>query len=232
VILIRKGRPPAALVTYRRTPDTTTDPPRDARYDGPGFEAVKPAVREALVAEQRGVCCYCNDRITPTDTGMKIEHRVPQRGADGDATRDLDWPNLLGACCGTIPAPAGRGARLLHCDSAKGDQRLSLDPTEASHMAAIGYTRGGRVTSSRLEHQGEIDGVLNLNADALVERRTRALSVLQDELQRRYGVRDLPEEKLQKLLAQTRDPSGGALRPFAGFVCWWLERTIRKVSSR
>lgn len=227
MIQVRKGPPPAALTTYRATPDASVDPPRPARYDGPGFEAVKQAVRDALVAEQRGVCCYCNDRIAPTEAGMRIEHRVPQHGAHGDATRDLDWSNLLAACPGAIPNPQGKGARVLHCDAAKGDTPLSLDPTQASHTDAVGYTRAGTVTSTRLEHQQELDAVLCLNVKPLVERRQRVLSVFQAELGRRYGARDLPRPKLEKLLEQVRDPPG-QLRPFAGLLSDWLRRALRK----
>ena len=178
MIHVRKRAPPPELTTFRLTPDTSVDPPRPATYDSPGVEAVKPAIRAALVAEQRGVCCYCTDRIKPTDADMKIEHRVPQRGPAGDAARTLDWGNLLGACRGAVPNASGRGAMTLHCDSSKAEQALPIDPTDASHVAAIGYTRGGRVTSSRGEHQRAIDVVLNLNADALVARRRRALDAL------------------------------------------------------
>jgi uncharacterized protein (TIGR02646 family) len=229
VILVRKRAPPPALTTYRLAPDTSTDPPRPARYDGPGFESVKPAIRDALVAEQRGVCCYCTDRIAATDEGMKIEHHVPQRGQWGDAARDLDWSNLLGACCGSVPNPNGRGAMVLHCDSAKGDRPLPVDPTDPAHVAAIDYTRRGHVTSTREEHQRSLDEVLNLNADSLVERRRRALDALQRELVRRYGAGSLPAKKLDALLAQIREPQG-PLRPFAGYLAWWVERARRKAA--
>lgn len=229
MILVRKRAPPPTLTTYRLSLDTTADPPRPARYDGPGFESVKPAIREALVAEQRGVCCYCTDRIAPTDDNMKIEHHVPQRGEWGDPTRDLDWTNLLGACCGSVPNPKGRGAMVLHCDSAKGDRPLPIDPTDATHVAAIDYTRRGEVTSTREEHRRALDEVLNLNADALVERRRRALDELKRTLAQRYTARSLPADKLGKLLAQLREPQG-PLRPFAGYLAWWVERALRKAA--
>lgn len=187
MILIRKGQPPQALTTYRLTPDTTGEQPRAARYnddDAHFTSVVKPTMREALVREQRGLCCYCNDAIDATNAGMKIEHRVPQHGPWRDASRDLQWTNLLGACCGAIDNPRGRGAKVLHCDSSKADHPIALDPTEASHL-----------------------------------KRT---------LRERYGVSSLRASQFQKLLDQYRDPPGGSLRPFAGYLCWWLERAVRK----
>lgn len=227
MIHVRKGPPPAALTTCRATPDTSVDPPQPAHYDGPGFEAVKQDVREALVAEQRGVCCYCNDRIAPTEAGMHIEHRVPQHGEHGDPTRDLDWTNLLAACPGAIPNPLGKGPRVLHCDAAKGHTPMSLDPTQAAHVGCIEYARSGKVTSTRKAHQDELDAVLCLNVKPLVERRQRVLSVFQAELGRRCGARVLPRPMLEKLREQVRDPHG-QLRPFAGVLCDWLERALRK----
>jgi len=220
VIPVRKGPPPPALTTYRLT--------RDARYDGAGFNSVKPSRREALVAEQRGVCCYCTDRTEATEAGMKVEHHTPQHGPHGGRDRDLDWSNLLGACRGEAPPPRGRGAKMLHCDSAKGEDSVSINPTNPSHMAAIEYERGGRVTSSRPEHQAEIDHTLRLNIEPLLDRRKDALVDLEKELRQRYDVRAFPAAKFEKLLAQTRDPAGQTMRPFAGFLCWWLERALRK----
>jgi uncharacterized protein (TIGR02646 family) len=230
LILIRKGQPPRALVTYRRQVDRTTEPPRPARYDGPGFEAVKPAVREALVASQRGVCCYCTDRIHDAPDRMKIEHRTPQRGPQAAPERDLDWTNLFGACVGVIANPAGRGPMTLHCDAAKGESLIAIDPTDPEHIGALSYLRNGRLLSSRLDHQRDIDDTLNLNAAPLCERRTRALGALQAELNRRYGARSLPADKLRKLLAHHRDPPGDH-SPFAGFLSWWLERAVQKVAG-
>ncbi len=231
MILIRKRPPPQALTTYRLTPDSTGEQPRAARYndDDPHFTTVvKPAMREALVREQRGLCCYCNDRIEATDTGMKIEHRVPQHGPWRDPSRDLDWTNLLGACCGAIDNPRGRGAKVLHCDSSKAERPVALDPTEASHTAAIEYENGGRIHATRPEFDRDLDEVLNLNDETLVERRDKALTVLMHELRKRYGVGSWKASQFQKLLDQHRDPPGGSLRPFAGYLCWWLERAVRK----
>ncbi len=224
MIHVRKGPPPVALTSFRQTLDTSTDPPRRARYDGPAFTEVKAAIRVALCEEQRHVCCYCTDRITLASDAMKVEHRVPQHGPNAAPSRDLDWANLLGACSGS--KPRHRGADALHCDSAKGDAALTLDPTNESHVATISYTRGGRITSSNARFDAELNEVLNLNLDALVELREGALAELTRLLHERHGVNDLPVAKLRKLRDHLRTPPDGRLRPFAGYLCWWLERAI------
>lgn len=229
MILVRKGPPPPALVTFKQTPDTSAEPTRAPRYDGPGFEAVKPAVREALHREQRGLCCYCSSGIAASPEGMKIEHRVPQRGPHGDPSRDLDWANLFGACHGRIAPRAGR--EVLHCDSAKGDQPIDFDPSNASHVAAVGYQRSGRLCSSRDDHQRELDAVLNLNHEALVERRQKTLDDIKRGLATRYPGRTFPADKLRRLRDEIIAPPAGPLRPFAGYIAWWIDRAIRKSSA-
>jgi uncharacterized protein (TIGR02646 family) len=214
-------------VTFQKTPDTSVDPPRRARYDGPGFEDVKPHVRDALHAEQRGLCCYCNGAIQPTAAAMKIEHRVPQHGAHGDPARDLDWTNLFGACLGRTAPRGGREA--LHCDASKGDAALSFDPSNVSHVATVGY-QGARITSSREDFQREFDEVLRLN-DAPREARRRALDDVQAELARRYPDKRFPTDKLRRLREQTRSPAAMRLRPYAGFIASWLDTRIRQQSG-
>ncbi|MBL8680291.1 MAG: hypothetical protein JNK05_14035 [Myxococcales bacterium] len=226
MIRVRKGSPPTELVTYRASLDSTADPPRAARYDGPGFELVKPRVREALVRDQRGLCCYCMARIEASESKMKIEHRVPQRGPSGDASRDLDWTNLFGACCGAIPRASG--SAVTHCDSSKGDASISIDPSEDTHTRAISYERNGRVTSSFAQHQRDIDDVLNLNCDELRARRVDAVQELKQWLSTKYPDRGYPSDKLRLLRDKVlSEPEG---RPYLGFLAWWLERAATKAA--
>ncbi len=226
MIHVRKGREPAALTTYRETPDRSVDPPRRAHYDGPGFERVKPVVREALVHEQRGLCCYCNARIVASNETTKIEHRVPQHGPHGDPSLDLVWSNLFGACHGRSVDVWGKAT--LHCDSAKGDQPVTLDPSNGDHMAAIGYERSGRITSRFPDHQRDLDAVLRLNSDALIARRQAVLDHVKARLARQYPDRAWPRSALERLRDDYDRP--GTLDPDVGYLRWWLSRAIERAS--
>ena len=65
---IAKGREPQSLTAHRKT-----------AHSDYGNYGHKDELRTALVAEQRGLCCYCMDRIR-NDRVTKIEHWRP-RGA-------------------------------------------------------------------------------------------------------------------------------------------------------
>jgi uncharacterized protein (TIGR02646 family) len=103
------------------------------------------ALREALVRDQRGLCCYCMQRIVNPPKGvtasMKIEH-WHARAEDG---AQLAWSNLLGACAGVYPdAPEEdeqgqpkrnkRGevlrAEVYHCDTHRGH----IHPQSEAHL--------------------------------------------------------------------------------------------------
>jgi hypothetical protein len=59
---IAKGPEPASLTAHRLTPHCDYD-----NY------AAKDDLRNALVTEQRGLCCYCMSRIHNGPETMKIE---------------------------------------------------------------------------------------------------------------------------------------------------------------
>lgn len=63
----------------------------------------KDELRQALVREQRGLCCYCMGRIRADTASMKIEHWGSQARFPGD---QLHYQNLLGACLGGQSQPS------------------------------------------------------------------------------------------------------------------------------
>ncbi len=108
-------------------------------------------LRLGLCENQREVCCYCNKRITPQD--LIVEHWSPQ---SEDRLRRLDWNNLLAACSGVTGSDR-------HCDGSKANQPISLNPKNRQHIESLRYTTGGKLKSSRGEHDQELNNVLNLN---------------------------------------------------------------------
>jgi uncharacterized protein (TIGR02646 family) len=83
---ITKKREPASLTEHRAGVH--------CNYDNFG---PKDELREALVADQRGLCCYCMTRISPTAAAMKIEH---WRCQSRYQALQLSYQNLLAACLG------------------------------------------------------------------------------------------------------------------------------------
>ena len=106
---IAKGPEPASLTAHRQTPHCNYD-----NYPDKG------ALRNALVTEQRGICCYCMGRIRNGPATMKIEH---WRSQSGHPAEQLTYRNLLGACLGGHGQPTQPPA-LRH---AKGGPRPTVE---------------------------------------------------------------------------------------------------------
>jgi uncharacterized protein (TIGR02646 family) len=209
---VPKGAEPPPLTEYRAQPG--------ARCDGDsGFPPVKDAVRVALEREQRGLCCYCEQHVQATERGMRVAHCVPQ---SVDETRTLDWRNLLGASRG------GEGSREVHCDVAKGDQEIQIDPTQEAHVATTSFGADGRLRSSREAFQRDIDATPRLNGESLVDRRQRALDDYIRPRTSGYGG-PISRETIERWLTELGGaPEGRALPPFVSFLRWWLERKARR----
>src|SRR5262249_48936634 len=142
---IKKAAEPKSLAQHRSTPH--------ANY---GNYADKDDLRRSLLAEQRGLCCYCLSRIRIFN--MKIEHWHSQNRHPAE---QLDYGNILAACRGN----EGQTRTSQHCDTRKGDTDLSRNPSNPLHKVedVIRFEPDGRVVSDIEAFDDEINGVLNLN---------------------------------------------------------------------
>jgi uncharacterized protein (TIGR02646 family) len=207
-----KASPPDCLTTLRATPG--------ASYAHLSQSGCKQIVREVLVHDQRQLCCYCMERIASSEHQMKIEHWAPQNGARDN---DLDWSNLLGACLGNQDGrsqPAGDR----HCDTAKGENTISIRPTDGSCDSLVEYKRDGTVFSSAPHVQKDLDETLNLNVKRLRDGRKVALKEYLDKLARQNGGA-WPRPILEKELARLREAVPRI--PYDGILISYLARKLK-----
>jgi uncharacterized protein (TIGR02646 family) len=198
---IAKQREPRGLVEYRLA--------------GGAFEnyPAKQDLRERLCNEQKGLCCYCMNRIRPTYDGMKIEHWRPQSDYPDEA---LAYGNLLGACDGGRQQPI----RQQHCDTFKGNRKLSRNPARDAVEERISYAPDGTIRSEDAMLNLELDEVLNLNTPLLKNQREAAVDVIA----RAWRMTDwrARDAMVQRNLArlEAKDP----LSPFEPVHISWLKK--------
>ncbi|MBU2840165.1 TIGR02646 family protein [Acidithiobacillus thiooxidans] len=199
---VRKGPAPASLIQHRQQPH--------ADYDN---YADKAALRQALVAEQRGLCCYCQSRIWATPDGMKIEHWQCQ--AD-HPERQLDYSNLLSACLGGHGRPESKQ----HCDTRKGNNDLCFSVCDLAHPIEreIRFLGDGTIKAEDATIDDALNAVLNLNLPRLVSNRKAVLTAFQQRLQN--GRRVDPERELPRW--DGNEP--GELPEFAQVIVYWLQK--------
>ena len=189
--------------------------------------ADKDALRQALAAEQHGLCCYCMDRIRPELGSMKIEHWQSQTHY---LDRQLDYGNLLGACLGGEGQPAHKQ----HCDTRKGNRDLKWNPATALHKIedCLCYEPDGSIRAHDVDFDRQINDILNLNLPVLKSNRKGVLDALlrwwKYEKARLRG--PVPRERLVR--KRDEHASGdGELKPFCQVAVWWLDRRLQRMAA-
>ena len=209
---ITKGAEPASLTQHRKTPHSDYDNYTD-----------KNGLRAALVAEQRGLCCYCMSRIRNESDKMKIEHWRCQANYPGE---QLVYRNLLGACLGGKgPSPNPQ-----HCDTRKGNLDLLWNPADPDHhvQTRINYERDGTIKSNHDLFNRQLNEVLNLNLPRLKNSRKGVLDGILTWWQR--ARRPVPRSRLAREIAVRSNPYGD-LNPFNQVAIWWLEKKLARMSQ-
>lgn len=205
---IIKSREPQSLTHHRAASPT----------DYEGYHD-KDGLRCSLVAEQRGICCYCMGPIRAEIGSMKIEHwqshsRYPMQR--------LVYSNLLGACMGN----EGQRGSDQHCDSFKGDKDLSRNPATHNVEAIVQFLSDGRIISSNRAFSDELEQVLNLNAPVLVNSRREALRALQRTLDKRGT---LSRQTWERLLARCKgEAPAGDLMPYCQVIVYWIQKKLTR----
>lgn len=205
--VIAKGDEPACLTEHRAMEHSFYQ-----NYQG------KDALRAALVAEQRGLCCYCTSRIVADSQKMKIEH---WRSQTNEATKhmQLDYGNLLGACRG------GEGEPMVnqHCDTRKGGRDLMVNPASLDQeiIDSIRYQSNGEIRSDHPQLDGEIDDILGLNVAFLKSSRKTVLDVVLAWWQNKKPDNTQVQARIAKF-----DNRVGELEPFTPVAIWFLRKRL------
>ncbi|MDO9109702.1 MAG: retron system putative HNH endonuclease [Desulfatirhabdiaceae bacterium] len=100
---------------------------------------IKKTVKEALMAEQGGICCYCERRLADNDS--HIEHFRPQRDPD---LNPLDFTNMLCSCQDQLKKGVPR-----HCGNLKDnwfDDALLISPLDPSCESRFAFTGDGEIS--------------------------------------------------------------------------------------
>lgn len=184
--------------------------------------ADKDAIRKSLVKEQRGICCYCMQRIRASSAEMKIEHwqcqtLYPQR--------QLDYKNLLGACLGG----KGRKQSGEHCDTRKGDCDLTYNPADPTHDVEnlCKFYGNGKIESTDSRFKKEINEILNLNEKFLVNNRKALLDSLKQGFMSKNPTKADVQKELRKWNGEDDDDD---LDPFCQVVIYYLRKKLRRMS--
>ena len=212
---IHKGTEPPTLAQHRQTPHSDYDNFQD-----------KDILRQALVTEQRELCCYCMGRVRAAGDAMKIEHWLCQ--AD-HPTEQLNYRNILGACLGG----EGQLFKNQHCDTRKGDRALMWNPAEPSHQieSRIYYELKGAIRGKQGAFDDQLNDVLNLNLPLLKQNRKGILDAVLEWWRHEKARLKGPVPRDRFVRQRDRYVGGnGQLRPYCQVAVWWLDQHIAKLA--
>lgn len=208
---IIKDREPKSLLEHRLQPF--------ADYDN---YPQKEELRDSLLTEQGHICCYCMQRIKKDK--MKIEH---WRSQDEYPDLQLDYNNLLGACEGNQGLPE----RLQHCDTKKGNARLTINPTDNLKNCEdlIKYLPNGIIYSDDTAINDELNEVLNLNIQTLVNNRKVILDILIQQLKSEQPSGDWTAAMLNKKIQEWSDQNkDGKYKPYCQIAIYYLKKKLSR----
>jgi uncharacterized protein (TIGR02646 family) len=212
---IVKAAEPTSLTEHRLTP-----------HSGYANYAAKDDLRANLVAEQRGLCCYCMGRIRVGHSSMKIEHWRCQANYP---VEQLNYRNLLGGCTGGKGQPTDQQ----HCDTRKGNADLQWNPAEPAHRIEIQikYELDGTIRSANPVFDGQLNEVLNLNLPQIRNNRKGVLTALLDWWNREKGRLRGPVSRVRiEHEIDVRTNGTGELSPYCQVAVWWLKQKLVRMA--
>lgn len=222
---IQKGAPPPAAVRLHAQRASWGE-------EGPGD---KEALRDAAIAEQRGLCAYCNGRLQ-LDHTTSLEHWRPRSDPN---TSHFEWRNLLAVCPGGQQDEwrkvDGKLLSPLHCDKSRGNQSLALNPAAPAPdtEALVRYLPDGKVAATDTRYEDELLKTLNLNAAVLVRSRRSVIDAVISKIQQ---VDKLPghaaQLKAARALLTPYEAPIGDLPPYPLAVLPRLRRAVELAEAR
>ncbi|MBQ9641109.1 MAG: hypothetical protein IJV06_06075 [Bacteroidaceae bacterium] len=222
MILIKKGKAPAAWVEYSSTP-------------GVDYQAI-PELYDSLLKEQGYLCAYCMRRIPVRDRldtdafqvdkeerkWTKEDHRIEHfKPRELYPLLKLQYANMFVCCPGYIGGES-------HCDRRKGAMEMDLSPLRQEVINTISYkSHDGTILSTNENWNRELNEVLNLNTPLLKLNRKSTLNGVISLLSAN-GKSQWSNNVMNSVLEKWKSLDGDLQRKeYCGIVIWFLEKKIR-----
>ncbi len=159
MIHITKSEEPDCLKELREVPEN--------KYENLQGECLN-ITRDLLYDDQKGLCAYCQRRLTSTTF---IEHYIPR---SKDRSKELDFSNFLGVCSGKYYVDKRTGKHIKFCSNIRGNEDLTISPLNETDIETLYYDENNKICSSNQPINNDLNSKLNLNFDELCEERQKS----------------------------------------------------------
>jgi uncharacterized protein (TIGR02646 family) len=174
-------------------------------------ESIKQVLKKALLREQKGLCCYCCNRIV--EDNSHIEHFIPQEVAP---TKVLDYSNLHASCSGYIEdiSTVDRES----CGHRKDnwyDKNLCVSPLDSLCEKIFEYTYDGRIKPHEDDPRAQMM-IEKLGLDTYSLQRAREIAI---DFSGIFEETYIDQDKKEELLSFYNTPDQeGKLLPFCNAI--------------
>ena len=181
---------------------------------------VKSILKNALINEQKGLCCYCCTRIK-TDNSH-IEHIKP-KGNKNYSNLRFSYNNLLASC-------EGFEINNETCGHNKGewyDKKLFISPLDNDYESHFTYTFNGKIQGKINNDAKATEAIyrLNLNSYELENARVAIIdSILKDK-----SLVDCVENIEAEIRHYSMQDANGRLEPFYNIIIFTLNYLLNSI---
>ena len=184
------------------------------------------SIRLSLLKEQGYICAYCMQRIEDNSLKTGIEHWKTRDdyNAEGDNEGTLDYNNLIAVC-------EGKTAGFEHCDTIRGktNPKLTINPTDKRLIEQISFLKNGKIESTNVDIEKDLNEHLKLNLQLLQDNRKKALNDVQkafDILCK--GKKQEQSENIKKRIVQNfmGKNESGYFEPYCAIVAYIYKKYL------
>jgi uncharacterized protein (TIGR02646 family) len=219
MLYIKKESPPDFLIEWKNNFQRRYR--RIAKYQDLNSTDEKSKLKNTLIKEQKGLCCYCGSMIA-----YKLSHIEHLRPQHNNSDKDLAYDNLLVSCNGTDLTFTN------HCGHKKDRwfEEKMVFPTDEECLQFFDFDYLGRIKpSTKVSHSKEANITiekLNLDSVVLTKLRKSAIeAVLYEE--------ELTEEVIENLILIYQKPDEeGNLVPFSMAILNILHKEKSLLSAK
>jgi uncharacterized protein (TIGR02646 family) len=190
---ILKHSAPQAFTDWKALANTDWQPTYDDLSGNP-----KKALKDALMAEQGAICCYCERRLIPQDS--HIEHFRPQSDPSVDP---LDFANMLCSCQNQLKKGDPR-----HCGNLKDDwfnDLLLVSPLDPGCDHRFAFTGDGNIKPALATDAAATETINRLGLDI------QKLNVLRASAIEPFLEETLNEDEMRRFVSGYLERDGNGL---------------------
>ena len=206
MIYIKKGQPPDSFNDWKRTN-------RHREFDALKGH-VKTNLKNSLISEQKGLCCYCCAKIGREDS--HIEHIKPKSNRKWRSLR-FSFNNLLASCNGFDE----NGFTCGHNKKEWYDEELFVSPLNVDCESRFTYSLDWKIMAASADDKGAAETIsqLCINSYELIAARKTVIDLILED----NSIHADLEAELEWYNSPDDD---GCLAPFCNVIVFTLEYLI------